>query len=106
MQILQAKAHLNEELPDLTLSETATHLALQVLAQIAILAVLHHYVELVTLLERVIKVDHVSIVQFIHKKGLTQRFLLLRPAHLTKVDLLHHIDLLSFFADDPVDDAK
>ena len=71
MQILQAKAHLNEELPDLTLSETATHLALQVLAQIAILAVLHHDVELVALLERVIKVDHVGIVEFIHKEGLT-----------------------------------
>ena len=71
MQILQAEAHLNEELPDLTLSETATHLALQVLAQIAILAVLHHDVELVALLERVIKVDHVGIVEFIHKEGLT-----------------------------------
>ena len=81
-------------------------MALQVLAQIAILAVLHHDVEFVALLERVIKVDHVGIVEFIHKEGLTQRFLLLRPAHLTKVDLLHHIDLLSFFADDAVDDAK
>ena len=44
VQVLQAEGHLNEELPYLTLAQVLTHLLLQKLAQVLILAQLHHYV--------------------------------------------------------------
>ena len=55
MQVLYAQAHLNEELPNLALAQVFAHLALQVLTQILILTQLHHDVELVASLERIIE---------------------------------------------------
>ena len=62
VQVLQTEGHLNEELPYLTLAQVLTHLLLQKLAQVLILAQFHHYVQLVTRLELVIEADHVLVL--------------------------------------------
>ena len=55
MQVLYSEAHFNEELPNLALAQVFAHLALQVLTQVLVLAQLHHDVELVASLERIIE---------------------------------------------------
>ena len=62
VQVLHTKAHLDEELPDLAFAEVLSHLALQVLAKISVLAELHHDVELVACLERIVEFDDEGIV--------------------------------------------
>lgn len=62
VQVLQPKGHFNEELPNSTLSQMLSHLAFEILAQVLILAKLHHYVELVTRLERIIEADDVIVL--------------------------------------------
>ena len=42
MKVLHSKAHLDEKLPDLTLTQVLAHLTLKVLTQVSIWAKLHH----------------------------------------------------------------
>ena len=70
-----------------------TNLALEVLADIFVLAKLHHDVELVAGLERVVELDDVRVFQLVHQEGLSQRLLLLLSTHTTEVNLLKNVHI-------------
>ena len=106
MQILHSKTHLDEEFPNLTFAKVFSHLTLQVLTKVTVLAELHHNVELVPSLERVIEFDDELVIQLVHKEGFAKRFLLLLSAHPAEVDLLHHIHSAILLGNDAIDYAE
>ena len=50
--------------------------------------------------------DDVFILQFVHQKGLSKRFLLLLPSHSTEVNLFKYVYLSILFRYDTVYYAK
>lgn len=106
VQVLQAQAHLYEKFPYRTLTKMSTHLALEVLTQVAIFAQLHYNVELAPRLELLKELYDIDVVKLVHENGLTQRFLFLLAAHTTEIDLLHDIHLTGLSVDDAIYDTK
>ena len=106
VQILQAEGHLDKEFPNLAFSQVLAHLALQELAQVLILTQLHHNVQLVTRLERIVETNHVLVVQFIHQVGLADRLHFLLLAHSGKIYLLEHVDGRVLLSDNAINDTK
>lgn len=106
MQILQPKTHLKEKLPDLTFTELSAPLSFKILAKITIFAELHHNVESIASLKKVMEGHDMHIIEFFHQHGFAQRLLLLLPGHVSKVDLFNNVFIAVFFRNDAVYNAE
>ena len=106
VQVPQPQTHLNKELPYLALRQRPVHLLLQVLAQVAIFAVLHDDVDGVALDEGIIVFNNILAVNPRHNSRLKNRFPFLFRIHPARVDHLHHVDAAVFFVFDRVNHAE
>lgn len=77
MQIPQPQAHLHEEFPYFFLIERSVHLFLQILADIAIFAILHNDVNRVPLYKGIKIFDNILALNFGHDGCLQYRLFFL-----------------------------
>ena len=94
MQIFQAQADLEEELPNGFLLERTAHLAAEELSEVAVLAILHHDVELLAIDEGVVVLDDEGVVQFRENDAFVLGFFALSAGEHADIDLLDHIGAL------------
>ena len=106
VEVLEAEAHLNEELPYLLLIQRPIHLLFQKLAEVPILAILHDNIYRVFQHKRVVVLDDVLALHLCHYRCLKHRLLLLVRVHFPRIHHLHHIQLAALLVPHRVHDPK
>ena len=98
MQVLQAFAHLNKELPYLALRQGSSHLPLQIQSEVTILAQFHHNIDLFVLDKRVMIAHNVRRIKLTQQFCLLHGLIFLSCRHLRCINLLQHILLFVILA--------
>ena len=106
METIQPQHDLYHEPPDNLLLNGFTHLRLNILTQVPLRTMFHHYKQLRRLNKRVNILDDIRRVNLLHEFGLIHGPLSKTGVQSTELDLFYHVEVLGVFVLDPVDNAE
>ena len=106
VQVPESQTHFNEELPYFGLRELPAHLSFEILAQIAILAILHDDIDRIPGHKRIQILNAILAMNLRHNRGFQHRLSLLIRRHLLRLNNFHHIRFLILFPTNRIHHTK